>query len=416
MRLYQHGFELNSQAAGMEFTGTPAGANTSNVQARTGTYSGRLNSLASTTRKFFEQQFLAAAGNGPYFIRSYVYFVTLPSAENFFFALYNSGTTFSAGISIDAGGLLRLYNGSASVVGSPSSALSLNTWYMVEMWYDRSPAGGSQILKARLEGVEFAAATNLTITNQVMRLALGGNLNGEAQTTGDWYFDDVAINNSVTTDSNGVTTTQTSYPGSGKIALYLRPSADGDNHGLATQVGGTAGAANNFTRMDETPTPNDVTDYNGDTTLNATDDYNIDNTSGGIGASDVINVVAVNVRYAGAAASANSGFKVRIKKAASGTVFESAEITPATATWVTNANLNPFIPPILLVADPDGAAWSKSTLDSAQIGARISTSAANAAYVSCMWVSVDYTPAAGAAFIARPSPVMNQAVNRASRY
>ena len=193
-RIFQHGFELNSQASGMEFTGTPAGANTSNVQVRSGNYSGRLNSLGSGTRKYFEQQFLAASGSGPYYVRSYVYFATLPSAENFFMALFNAGTVFSAGITVDSGGLLRLYNGSASQVGSASTALSTGTWYCIELWYDKSGANGSHVLKARInQAAEFASATNLTITNQVQRLALGGNLNGEAQTQGDWYFDDVDL-------------------------------------------------------------------------------------------------------------------------------------------------------------------------------------------------------------------------------
>lgn len=381
-RLWSSGFELNSVAAAVEWVGTPAGPTIVTTTVRTGTYSGRIPSLGSGTRKGFQAQFVSSVASGPYFFRCYYNFTTLPSAANTIMSLVTTtgGSTIAASITIDNTGALTLYNGSATTgtqIGSASSALSTGTWYCIELWYDRSPAGGSQILKARLDQSEFASATNLTITNQVLILFIGGNLNAEAQTTGDWYMDDVAIN-----DATGGN--QNSYPGSGKV-LHLRPNAAGDSTQWVPDTG------SNFARVNEV-TPNDATSLVSDVVLNESDLYNVDNS--GIGASDTVNVVQIGVRFRNDVADATTQFKVQVEKTSGGTLSQSAAITPNSTTWKTNALAEPRLHPLTLYADPDGAAWTQATLDTMQIGQVSTLIGVNKNQVSTIWAVIDYTPAA----------------------
>src|SRR3990172_6946830 len=75
-------------------------------------------------------------------------------------------------------------------------------------------------------------------------VAGGGNRRSEAQTQGEWYFDDIAINSSTGSFQN-------SYPGAGRI-VALRPNAAGDSADFAR--GGTDSGAN-WSQTDEvTPT------------------------------------------------------------------------------------------------------------------------------------------------------------------
>jgi len=136
-RLISCGFELNDVAHTSEFQTVYNIAVVQTGTVRTGTYAGQLTSLVSATAKGFIQQFSSANANGPYFLRCYFNFATLPSAENRIMG-FIAGTSMAAAneanITIDNGGLLRLYYNAAgtnTVIGSPSSALSTGTWYLM---------------------------------------------------------------------------------------------------------------------------------------------------------------------------------------------------------------------------------------------------------------------------------------------
>ena len=383
-RLWQSGFELNSAAAGVEFS-IASGTTISSSTVRSGAFAGRVSSLVSATNQRFTYAFKASSTNGPFYFRYYINIATLPSAENRVFALSNSSTTGTGVwtyITLDNTGALRLYD-NVGVIGSPSSALSTNTWYMVEVLFDRTAGSGSQVVRARIDGTEFAAATNRTLTNGLTSAYFGGNLASEAQTTGDWFFDDLAIN-----DNTG--SFQTSYPGSGKI-IHLKPNAAGDANSFAVQIGGTAGSTNNFTRVNEIP-PDDATTYNSTAVLNQEDLFNVDDS--GIGASDTVNVVSVGGRFADlVAVDATSGIKFEIMKTSGGTKAQSANIVPNTTTWSTNAVAAPHNYPITLYQDPDSSNWTQTTLDSMQIGYILDAAAVRAIAISNVWALVDYTPA-----------------------
>lgn len=394
-RLFQDGFEFNSVTNNPANWETISGSPTiSTTTVRSGTYAARISSLVSGTPKGFIKKWSGTTANGPFFGRTYIYVHARPSASNhiisFNSASGTAGTSERGKITLESNGTLVLREASGTAVGSPSSALSLDTWYCVELKMDRTPANGSQILEARLAPDDgstptiFATSSALTIPGAAFALSVGGNLDLEAQTTGDWFFDDIAVN-----DNTG--SFQTSYPGQGKI-IQLRPSATGDTNTLSTQTGGTAGGANNFTRVDEV-TPDDATTFNGSNILNEEDMYNLDNS--GIGSGDMVNVVSVGARFRNNTASATTRMNLQLEKTSGGTRTTSANIIPNTTSWNTNDAASPRVYPITTYQDPDGSAWTQTTLDSMQIGMKIGVGSANRIDLTSIWASVDYTASTG---------------------
>lgn len=389
-RLFTGGFE-NCTATTildqMTTTGTPIASTT---LARSGSCSGTIQSGTSGTAKGFVYQFLAANANGPYFLRYYLYIQTYPNVNTSISSFQALAGTQEANIVLTTTGTLQLWSkDGATQIGSASSVLSKGAWYCVETKVDRSEAAGSQIEQAWVDkdGVNncgttmFAGSTAVTMTAAgFINFNLGANFEGESYTTGVWGFDDVAAN-----DSTGAA--QTGLPGSGKV-IYLRPNAAGDVNAFTSQTGGTAGSANNFTRVNET-TPDGATTFNGDNTLSHEDLFNM--TDSGIGTSDTVNVVQVNEYYDRSAATV-AAFKAEIEKTGSGTKTQSSAVTPVAA-FSMNQTAVPRTSMITAYNDPDGSAWTKTTLDSMQVGYIISTAATNFAQISTAYAIVDYTPA-----------------------
>lgn len=384
-RLVTIGFEINTTAGGIEMQGGVGAATLGTTNARSGTYAMHVASLTSGANQQARVDLVSTRTQ--LFTRVYFYFVTFPSAENRIILTNNANniTTPLTYITIDNIGALRLYD-EDSVIGSASSALSLNTWYRIEMRIDTSGAGGAHIVRARIDNVEFAGGAARNVSAPTLTMSVGGNLANEAQTTGEWWLDDWAIN-----DPSG--SFQTSFPGAGKI-IVLRPSAAGDSNGFLAQVGGTAGAANNFTRVNENP-PDDATSYNGSALLSAEDLFNMEDS--GIGSGDIVNVVAVNVRMADLiGADATAAFKLEIEKTSGGTKAQSGTIIPNSTAWITNSLAGSIsIPPLITYQDPDSANWTQATLDSMQAGYIQTATNVQSIAVSNVWVSVEYVSPGG---------------------
>lgn len=383
-RLWQSGFELNSST---EWTNIASSPSIQSTVVRSGTYSGRITSLSSGAAKGFLHQYFSGVTNGPYYARFYFRVDTLPSAANQFFCLSPNTTLAQPGqpaFRLTSSGTVQMFN-NGSQVGSDSSALSTGVWYQMEMFADKTPAAGSEILTGRIDGVTFATSSSLSIPSSTASIVVGGNLASEAQTQGDWYFDDVAIN-----DTTG--SFQNSWPGEGKI-MHLKPNATGDSNGFTVGVGGVAGQANNYTRVQEV-TPDNATTYNGSSTLNAEDLFNCEDS--GLNGSDTVNVVAVGVRMANlVSADATAAFKLEIEKTSGGTKAQSAALIPNSTTWRTNAAAVPRNYSLVTYQDPDSSNWTNSTLDSMQIGYIQTATNVQSIAVSTIWASVDYTPSAG---------------------
>lgn len=376
-RLLTLGFEQRSVTAGVEFdsnTGTPTIDTTNFYVGNGGSAAMRVNGAAIS--KFLTHQYCGAALAQDRFWMFRMRIATSTNVASSAIALFRDGTNGNGlSLRLNTDNTLQLWDEQAGVQrGSNSVVLTANTYYRIELQYNRAAGTGT----AYLNGVQFATGVqSATLDMNIIRLGMIDTA------TCDISYDDVIIN-----DSSG--TSETGLPGNQSI-VHLKPNAAGDNNAFTVQVGGTVGSANNFTRVNEI-TPDDATTYNGDVTATDTDDFNVDDTGAGIGASDTINVVSVIVRYRALVAAAEAAFKVRVKKAAAGTVSSSAAITPNSTTWKTNANTAPITSPLILYADPDGSTWTKATLDTAQVGYNISTTNTNAADISTIHLQVSSTP------------------------
>jgi len=378
-RLWMSGFELNSATDGVEFTSNSAPVAISTTNVRSGTYAGRITAGAGFWRQVVATSNQTTVG----YISVCVYVVAAPNATTQFVRWSTTGNVSQGNISMLTNRTLVLLKTDGTQIGSASAAVALNTWTCVELANDASTSPGTLTGRIQQDGAgswtTFATGNN---SNQgAWARALIGNVTG-AQTTNDMYFDDWKVN-----DSSG--SNQTSFPDNGKI-IALRPSAAGDSNGFLTQVGGTAGAANNFTRVNEV-TPDDATSYNGSAVLSAEDLFNMDNS--GLQTYDTINVVAMGVRMADlVSADATAAFKIELEKTGSGTKSQSGTLIPNSTTWLTNAATDPKNYPLVTYTDPDGAAWTSTTLDSMQTGYIQTATNVQTIAVSTAWTYVDYTP------------------------
>lgn len=392
-RLHSIGYELNT-TGGIELTATTGGPVISSSTFRSGAFSLSIPSLTTLTAKGHRQQFVTAAANGPYFFRVYLRVDTLPSTETAIIQL-NDTNDFSAAmvyITLDGSGLLALFDEDGQI-GSDSSALSTGTWYRIELEFDRTAAAGSHVVKARIDGTEFAAATNRDLSAGIQSFNVGGNLDGSANAVGAWFFDDLAIN-----DSTG--SFQTSYPGEGEL-ICLRPNAAGDNADWTR--GGTDSGAN-WSQCDET-TPNDITDYVQSNTSGQIDDYNLEATPAAMASDDVINVVHVGARLrVDDATGADPSFVLRVKASSGGTVEESSNISTGNTNWRSNTGAG-LINFSLTLYDLPGAsttAWTKADLDQAQVGIRESVSDTHNVQISALWLLVEHKPGTPKSLVYNP--------------
>jgi hypothetical protein len=383
-RLKSLGFELQSTTNGHEVDQWLGGSfpTIATAQKHSGAAALYVNTKAAPTTSYIQHQYRGSSTNKIY-LRVWVYIVQLPSGNATLFGLINSANlNQGCGMLLKSDGSIQL-NGGDSVgfvpIGTASSPMSTNAWHYIEVSYDDST--GDAVI-AKLDGVQFASVAGEDMAGGATDLSLG-DIDGVGF---EVYFDDIAIN-----DSSG--SAQTGFPGNSSL-LYLRPNAAGDVNTFATQTGGTAGAANNYTRVNQT-TPDDATTLNGSSTLNQEDLFNL--TDSGINSYDTVNVVEVHGRFRNSTADATAKITFEVEKTGSGTKASSSAITPNSTTWRTNVagTTLPKTAPIITYLDPDGAAWTNTTLDSMQAGYKLSTGPGTAGRridVTALWVIVDYTP------------------------
>lgn len=386
-RQFQSGFELQSVTAAVEWDSIISTPTISTAIKRSGEASLRISSLASGTARGARRLIASAASTSPFFYRRYFRVDTLPSAANRIM-LWNdtdNQTLPMVWINLVNDGTLTL-NDEDGAIGSASAALTTTQWYRVEVKIDLSGAAGSHVVEAKIDGAVFATASNRSISAGIFAEAIGGNLATEAQTTGDWYFDDCATN-----DNTG--SFQNAYPGEGEI-IHLKPESAGDNAGWLLGTGTT------FAEVDET-TPDDGTTTiaaNTTTGVDATDvsEFNLAATPAALESTDTINVVAVGFRGALSSASgADPNAVLRIRASSGGTVESSSNLGGNTTTWNTNGFNSPRGYKLVLYDLPGASttAWTKTDLDTAQIGVRCTTSDTDNYLISTLWLSVDHAPA-----------------------
>lgn len=375
-RLIQSGFELNSATAGVEVTATTSGA-ISSIIPRTGTYA--LKSTG-TSPSFIRFNWAASLTAGPFFIRFYFY---IDTASNGTTTIFTSVNASNLQLKLTTANKLQLFNG-ASQIGSDSSALNTAQWYRIEVKFDNTGGAGAGIGEAKIDGSAFATSSALTFANNNDDFNLGSNINSEGK-TGTYYFDDIAVNDSTGSFQNG-------YPGVGQI-VHILPDSAGDQ-AQWTRAGTDTGA--NFSQVNEV-TPDDAGTSVSTSTLNQEDLHNLAASPASIGSSDTINVVAVGLRVTGSGGGGNV-LKAEIEASSGGTIEQGASITPPATYRTNNADAN--LPSLysLVLYDLPGASttpWTKSDLDTTQIGYKETTDTANTLNVTTAWLSVDSTPNAG---------------------
>lgn len=371
------GNELNSVTAAEEYTSIAAGMidGTSQID---GTYSLITDALVSGTPKQARFQFAASAGN--VFYSSFLFKPsTLPTADNAFFVLNDANSVASpiVYLTIGSSGEVKLFDEDGQI-GSASSNLATGTTYFLQVAFDRSGSAGSHVVRGYIDGVEFAGSSTRSISAGIFTATWGGNLLSEAQTTGVWYVDSQVVN-----DNGGSFST---LPSAYRMGV-LRPSAAGDSNQW-NDTSNAAGTGNNYQLVDET-NPNDATDFVQSGTANDVDLYNVSNS--GINSYDTVAFAAVAVRYRNNTADATTAFRVIAEKTASGTKSESSDIVPNSTAWQSNSNNQPRVAPLIMYTDPDGAAWTQTTLDSMQIGVKLTVANVNRVQVTALWTYFVYS-------------------------
>lgn len=378
-------FETNSTAANVNGFDTSTNVVIGTTHVQTGSRAMQITSLASGTSRGVNKKWQAATGSDNY-LKVGFYIVTLPSADNTimnFSASTSLGASVRSSITLSSTGTLKLVNSTPAQVGSASAVINDSAYHTIELRMNTIPASGSRVLEAKLDGSVFATSSVQTLGGTASSYSLGGNLASEAQTTGEWWFDNVVL-----TDATG--SFMTSYPGAALVARTPVNGA-GDANGFLVQVGGTVGSANNYTRVNET-TPDDATSYNASAVLNAEDLFTI-NTSG-VPTTATINAVVVGERCADiTAADATTGIKLEIMKASGGTKAQSPNIVPNSTSWNTNGSSSPRNYQLILYQDPDNINWNPATW-TPQIGYTIDATAVRAVGVTNVWSEVVYVPAA----------------------
>lgn len=406
-RLWSSGCELQGDTAGpannatnnLEFS-RPSG----NPQAETivadRVHAGRSSCFftATTTAFVADNQLmflnLSNAAAGPYFVRAYINIKQLPAERSPFIVLWDKGIdglVFAVGLNTD--GVLLSYNTSIAVMATGTTPLVPNKWYRIEAKYQSGAA-----YSVLIDGVTELSGT--PTSGNVDSLSFGlcadeqgavSTCNADAATTGEYYMDDIAIN-----DSNS--TSQTSFPGEGFIA-HLQPDAAGDNSGCTA---GTFASIAEITPDDGTTICTLTTDLGGDLL-----DVNVKSPgSAGIPSSATVSLIQVGVREAAATAAAET-WSLRLKSAAAGTASGGTATTHDDVTYRTNGDTTVTgTPPgnytLTSYLDPTtGVAWTPTgtnSLTNMQIGIT-DTDANPDINLSTLWALVEYIPRSARVYI-----------------
>jgi hypothetical protein len=354
-RFYTCGFEMQTVTAGFEFdtvNGTPTIDATTK---RSGAAS--MKCLGNAGDPFMQHTYMGTGVATNRFFRAYVR-IHVPYVNNARAIFgFRDATNGNLGyFRINANNTLELWDEqSVAQQGSDSSALSNNTWYRLEMSYNRTTGA----LVGYIDGVSFASGSTITGADaNMVRMGMIDNAAGDESS--EFNFDDIAIN-----DSAG-STTQTGLPGEGRLVIAL-PTGAGDN----------AADTGNASMINEIPPSDTATSGSTmielDTTTSIGDYAMTDSSTLGIDSYDTITLVDVLARVREEAAG-TSNYTLRIKSASGGTTTSSSSVDAGNATPRTNpSSTTAFQIKLVSTLDPTtGIAWTPTgtnSIDNMQCGA-----------------------------------------------
>jgi hypothetical protein len=258
-----------------------------------------------------------------------------------------------------------------AAVKATSAVLSLDTWYYLGYRHKRdagSPNTTLDEVEFEIDEVDVYLSTTQAIASAPRELTIGGNLQGEAQTQGEWFFSNCAVNDSNTNHGG----THSGLPDNNRVVNYLFPNGAGN----VCDVSPT-GAATVHEALDEEGLDGD-TSYALMATASAdwTSSGNRclvalgDASGSGIGSEDTI--VLLGIEWVAQLAATSSQVWPGLRSGGSTVDVGGAASTIASSSqyWfiddVTATNM-----PVWQLTNPVSAvAWTASDLDSLEIGFR----------------------------------------------
>src|SRR3990167_677201 len=369
-RLLVNGAELQDATAGVEVFAVVGTPEITTTTVRSGNAAWRFNATGSEVSARFRNDSGAA---DDFVYRAYVRFASFPASLTKIIQLQDSGGDHTS-IRVNSNGTLELWEDvSPAQLGSDSSALSLNTWYRIELDVGTTHTGND--VQARLDGTEFASTATHPggADHRFIEIGVMGSV------TCDMYGDDVAINN----HSGSI---QNSWPGAGQLVISM-PNGAGDN-------AATAGTSSSIDEI--SPSDLDYIELDEITTIG---DYNTqDSSTVSIGSGDTITLIAVGLRVRAETAAACT-FQLRIKSASGGTVATGTTTTVNTAAFRTNDDTaTAQIYKLISYTDPTtGSAWTPTgtnSIDNMQIGVT-PPDATPDVWVSSLWAYIEATSLSG---------------------
>lgn len=201
-----------------------------NSTVRTGDYALRCNPTTSAVGHVTFSSLDGAGANSSagfskstLWVRVYFRYATKPGSGSEPIAAIFNGTTSLSQIRITSAGNLQLWDSpnNAQVGSNSSTALSANTWYMVELKMTNSTAGGNWELW--INGTqEIAAAPTSHSALELDLVRIGKNVSLSNQTV-DFFYDDLVVDDA-------------SRPGQGAV-YRLDPDANGNYTAFAAGTG-----------------------------------------------------------------------------------------------------------------------------------------------------------------------------------
>lgn len=390
-RLATIGFELDTLTSGVEITTHGFTGSVLSSLSQTHVHGGAWAQSWAATSQRGTDDYQFSTGSGTVFAQGWFYFTGNPNG-NCTLLEFGSAAASLGGIYMNSSGQL----GTVYFVGSTATydttvttTMSQNTWHYLEVGLVATGTN-AQTIVTRLDGVQISsksgtatfAANGITIVVWGVFCLSADNGGAGTGTISTFYFDDLVVN-----DNTG--SFQNTWPG-GTTLVRVLPSGAGDSNTFATQVGGTAGSANNYTRVDEV-TPDNATSYNASNTLAVSDLFVVGSSS--IASGSTINVVQVGGVVANiTGVDTTTAMEFQAERASGGTIATSSPIVPDATTWATNGKSAPHNYPLTLYQDPTSTNWTTATIASMQIGYKISTIHTDAIGITSVWAYVDYTP------------------------
>lgn len=328
-RIYTEGFENNGYGKLV-----PSSTSLHPVQAtvkRSGGYALELqNSVATTV--------YAVSSTAELYARFGFYFQIGTGTRRFF--SFKSGTTVQVSLELDnATGQIRAYAGAGTTLLFTGGAMTINTWYLVEVRAKIANSGGA--VEVKIDGVSIGSFSGDTQPSTATNITSLGFDTDSASGAGKIFVDDFGINDTTTASDNA-------WLGDGKI-IALTPNGNGDSSQF---TGSDGNSTDNYLLVDDTA---DDTDYVESGTSGQKDLYQLSNTG-------LSGITVSRVWVEARAKSTTTATTIKMIHKSGGTQVSSTQNLGTSFGVVRGADA---------VLDPAGAAWTATTLNGLQAGVEV---------------------------------------------